>query len=158
MTVTTRGSVPQIRGEGKAMQQPERDFSRTPKVRREAGWKLLEERYDEIEVLREDYIRVPSTSIRGRVYTCQPSKLRCTCPDNSLEGNCCKHTLASTFASTIYGSGYRIEKVHNGRLPFEEWHVYDRETGEMKGVRYSFAEAYLDVLELAQAREAGRLG
>ena len=143
------------RGEGKAMQQPERDFSRTPKVRREAGWKLLEERYDEIEVLREDYVRVPSESIRGRVYTCQPSRMRCTCPDNALEGNVCKHSQAAKWMAMIAKSGYRIERRRNGRIPIAEWWIFDRETGEPEGVRYSLIEAIADVIEMAEFKGCG---
>lgn len=134
----------------------EKNFSRTPKVRREAGWRLLEERFEEITVVADDYVRVPSRTRRGHFYTTNPTKLFCPCPDSQAGGNSCAHVQAVSWARLIAGSGYRIERVHNCRLPFKEWHVFDRETGEPEGVRYSLAECLLDVIELAEFRGCGR--
>ena len=148
-------SVPTEQRKVMGKEATEKNFSRTPKVRREAGWRLLEERFEEITVVAEDYVRVPSRTRRGHFYTCNPVKRFCPCPDSQAGGNSCAHGQAASWARMIAQSGYRVERVHNSRLPFIEWHVFDRETGELEGVRYSLPEAVLDVIEMAEFQGGG---
>ena len=148
-------AIPSIPIRGRELTENRKDFSRTPKVRREAGWKLLEERFEEITVVAEDYVRVPSRTRRGHFYTTNPTKLFCPCPDSQSGGNSCAHAQAASWARLIAKSGYRVERRHNGRVPVSEWWIFDRESGEPEGVRYSLIEAIADVVELAEFKGCG---
>ena len=105
-------------------------------------------------MVAEDYVRVPSRSRRGHFYTTNPVNRFCPCPDSQASGNSCAHGQAASWARLIAQSGYRIERVHNSRLPFIEWHV-SRQSGKPESVRYSLAEAVFDVIELAEFRGCG---
>lgn len=132
-----------------------REEAKAPKVRRKAGWKLLEERFEEITVLADDYVRVPSRSREGHAYTVNPARGFCPCKDGQLGGNICGHVEAGQWAALIATSGYWIEKRFNSRVGLVEWWVFSREDGELEGVRYSLAEAILDVIELKDQQRAG---
>lgn len=128
----------------------ETNRERKPVVRREAGWLLLEERFDEIRFLAEDYVRVPSRSREGHAYTVNPARGFCPCKDAQLGGKICGHLEAPHWAALIASSGYRIERRFNSRVGLDEWWIFWRETGISEGVRYSFAECVMDVIELAK--------
>lgn len=142
-------------GGGAVIGKPAKAFARAPKVRRESGWKLLEERFEEIAVLAEDYVRVPSRSREGHAYTVNPARGFCPCRDAQLGGNICSHVEAAQWAAMIASSGYRIEKRFNSRVGLDEWWVFDRESGSPESVRFSFAEAVMDVIELAEFPRLG---
>lgn len=123
--------------------------SKTPKVRRESGWRLLEEHFEEIEVKSGGRVVVPSESIAGLTYRVDPSRQFCSCPDNEIGGNVCKHVNAASWAAMIASSGYRIERRFNSRVGLDEWHEYDDRTGKWEGFRYSLMQAIADVVEMA---------
>ena len=137
--MTTAHSLPEAPHERRGESAPKR-----PKVRRDAGWKLLEERFEDITVIAGGRVRVPSRTHAGRFYTTDPSRQFCPCPDSVAGANICAHVNVANWALLIGRSGYTISRHLNSRAGLDEWHIHRGETTVFEGVRYSLAEAILE--------------